>query len=1211
MNLTDNFIYQNFKVIRDQIVHGVANRKYLIEPKDGFPGCLTDIGMRDSLKKWNVNLGSTPEDSEIYNSIKTFLLLCENEPKDDKRYEGVSQSIKSLLRIVCLNNPTYLSYENYVYHITQSEVIIKFILSLFDLEPEEKIYAFGGNWEKPCQYEGDFRTERGDKTKRGEFLSRQRLIGYICGDALNSLLWCMRTHRNHFSHNSASDYTLKANATKSNRKSELYTYIIDRSISIERLKYLLIDYITVFFFMFRNKRLKGNYQKTHDEKISLEFSIDDKIKDCKLTLTDPENRRCFNIVNNKTYDVTRFSEYRLDIVGNGESKSTNFKIDHTYTSNVRVTISVPPGQLDPFKPDITDLIDISYIPEYQMMKEIWDACAFDSDMAEYIELAKNLTSKCFYTNKNDKIAIGKFKEEISTSIRQLHENIKQDLKPNLSEILSKVNAEIGKHHTKMKEAIKDNLLEDACKQIEGAFSKLNYLKTDGTKNHLTRNEQISEASRRFREDGILDTSNTDNDRFIDEVNYMTILDAILDIGDLNMLYLMKDRLSSIISEKGRTVGLACEFHIKINAEKEKIRSDKGLSFNSGEAQDFKIVFVDQLSRMWNSENFAKFLSLRASYIRSLLGHETSVKEIISDFMKNPGKNEFNESLDSGTAENLRKGLLKLKEGLEAMSPCPIIDAINKSGHHTSWCNHLIETEKKRVLATCFLRDYILLASDNLSEFDHTVLWILWDYLKVYFNILSLRSVKESDSSPNLKPNPGLMLELDMLNVDIDRFKQDRDAWDAAVSELEACFNEIYKSLTKASKRYSGNSCNIDSLLMNKINEHLKKQLKVYFGECKIFESIINLYSNSGSEVEKYKLFRDLYDLKEIGVASYPIALALRVIDSNLPISWRTYDRYRHILYENKDTFLNPDIFKRLEDKLKSEYILALLNFFKYPEERLRIVEMYEKCPDFKKIMSVEDFLIYLTMDLSLKPFVPEEVSRITAILNLTAKIDSLNGDAPSQTLKYTISKIKKSIESNALKLIDSKVNYIERTVREGSFLENIAAKLIPDTGPLDKLIDRWKIFGAHNMSIKSFNLKESKIFDNILEKLDLLYENGDRQLAGKYASELLPKLSLWTIYSSETRVARFNKLEKFINEDDIPSYLTDWMEYIDGSIYLDRDGSLVKTLSGLEGIYRKYNDRIKRPHHYESAYSFVESIVLCLEIVKASYRKYSRQSDNV
>lgn len=1210
MNLTDNFIYQNFEIIRDQIVHGVANRKYLIEPKDGFPGCLTDNDMKESLKKWKAELGPAPEDSEIYNRIKTFLLLCENNSKADKRYEGVSQSIKSLLRIVCLNNPTYLSYENYVYHITQSEVIIKFILSLFELDGDESTYAFGGSWWYSCSYEAKY-----NNTKRGEFLSRQLLIGNICGGALNSLLWCMRTHRNHFSHNSSSDYSLKANNTKTNRKSELYTYIIDRSVSIERLKYLLIDYVTVFFFMLRNKPLKENYQKTHDEvkgqKISLEFSIDDKIKDCKLTLTDPENRRCFNIVNNKTYDVMRFSEYRLDIVGNGESKSTNFKIDHTYTSNVRVTISVPPGELDPFKPDITDLIDISYIPEYQMMKEIWDACAFDSEMAEYIELAKNLASKCFYINKENKEAIGEFKEEISEKIRQLHENIKQDLKPNLSETLSNVNAEIGEHHTKMKEAIKGNNLEDACKQIEEAFSKLNYLKTDGTKNHLTRNEQISEASRRFREDGILDTSNTDNDIFIDEVNYMTILDAILDIGDLNMLYLMKDRLSSIISEKGRTVGLACEFHIKINAEKEKIRSDKGLSFNSGEAQDFKIVFVDQLSRMWNSENFAKFLSLRASYIRSLLGHETSVKEIISDFMKNPGKNEFNESLDSGTAENLRKGLLKLKEGLEAMSPCPIIDAINKSGHHTSWCNHLIETEKKRVLATCFLRDYILLASDNLSEFDHAVLWILWDYLKVYSNILSLRSVKESDSSPNLKLNPGRMLELDMLNVDIDRFKQDMDAWDAAVSELEACFNEIYKSLTKASKRYSGNSCNIDSLLMNKINEHLKKQLEVYFGECKIFESIINLYSNSGSEVEKYKLFRGLYDLKEIGVASYPIALALRVIDSNLPISWRTYARYRHVLYDNKDTFLNPDIFKKVKDELKSEYILALLKFFKYPEERLRIVEMYEKCPDFKKIMSVEDFLIYLTMDLSLKPFVPEEVSRITAILNLTAKIDSLKGDAPSQTLKYTISKIKDSIQSNALKQIDSKVKYTERTVREGSFLENIAAKMIPDTGTLDRLIEGWKIFGAHNMDIKSFNLKEPKVFDTILKKLDRLYESGDRELAGKYASELLPKLSLWTIYSSETRVARFNKLEKFINEDDIPSYLTDWMEYIDGSIYLDRDGSLVKTLSGLEGIYRKYNDRIKRPHHYESAYSFVESIVLCLEIAKASYRKYSRQSDNV
>ena len=48
---------------------------------------------------------------------------------------------------------------------------------------------------------------------------------------------------------------------------------------------------------------------------------------------------------------------------------------------------------------------------------------------------------------------------------------------------------------------------------------------------------------------------------------MTILDVILEIGDLEMLYLIKDRLSSIISEKGMTVGLACEFHIKINEEK--------------------------------------------------------------------------------------------------------------------------------------------------------------------------------------------------------------------------------------------------------------------------------------------------------------------------------------------------------------------------------------------------------------------------------------------------------------------------------------------------------------------------------------------------------------------------------------------------------------------------------------------------------------------
>lgn len=1197
MNLTDNFIYQNFEVIKDQIINGVANRKYLTDPKDGFPGCLTLREMIDSLTGWKVKLNPTPKDSEIYNSIKTFLLLCEKAESEVNskseynamRYEGISQSINGLLQIVCLNNPTYLSYEKYVYHITQSEVIIKFILSLFKLGDNEYTYAFGGNRGDSSEYERKF------KADRAQFISRQLLIGHICGPALNSLLWCMRTHRNHFSHNSSSDYSVKANNIKTNRRSELHTYIIDRSTSIKRLKYLMIDYITVFFFMLRERGLKESYKKIHDkvvgQKISLAFSIDDKIKDCKLTLTDmtgSEGSR--GIVNNKKTDVTRFSEYRLNIVGNGDNESTIFKVDHTYTSNVKVTISVPPGQLQPFKPDITDLIDATFIPEYQMMKEIWDACAFESDMAEYIDLTKSLTSKCFYTNKEDKKAISVFKEEISKTIRQLHEKIKQNLNPNLSETFSKVNAEIGELHTKMKEAIKDNRLEDACKQIEEAFSKLSYLRTDGKNKHQTRNEQITEASRRFLEDGIVDSSNTDNDRYIDEVNYMTILDTILAVGDLNMLYLMKDRLSSIISEKGMTVRLACEFHIRINEEKEKIRSDKGLSFNTGNVHDLAIVFVDQLSRMWNSENFAKFLSLRACYISSILGNETSVDKIISDFMKNPGENEFNESLDNGIAVNLHNGLLNLKKRLEALEPCPIIDAIEKSEYQTSWYTHVIETEKKRCYVTKLLSDYILSVSNDLSEFDHIVLWILWDYMTVYFNILSLRPSSMSDS------------ELDILNVDIDRFKQDMDAWGDAVSKLKACFDEIYKDLTEAAKRYSANSCNIDSLLMSKVNEYIKEQLEDYFGDCKILESIINLYTDANSEVEKYKLFRELYNLKEIGVASYPIALALRVIDSNLPISWRTYDSYRHILYEYKDTFLNPDIFKKVNDELKSEYILALIKFFIYPEERLRIVEIYEKCPDFKKIMSVEDFLIYLTMDLSITPFVPERVSQITAILNLTAKIDSLKGEAPSRTLKYTISKIKESIESNALKLIDSKVKHIERTVRKGSFLENIAAKLIPDTGTLDKLIEEWKTIGAHNMSIKSFNLKEAKLFDNIQKKLDRLYQNGDRELAGKYASELLPKLYLWTIYSSETRVARFNKLEKYINENDIPSYLTKWMEYIDGSIYLERDESLVKTLAGLDSIYRKYNDRIKCPHHYESAYSFVESIRICLE-AKNSNRK--------
>lgn len=65
MNLTDNFIYQNFEVIKDQIINGVANRKYLTDPKDGFPGCLTLREMIDSLTGWKVKLNPTPKDSEV------------------------------------------------------------------------------------------------------------------------------------------------------------------------------------------------------------------------------------------------------------------------------------------------------------------------------------------------------------------------------------------------------------------------------------------------------------------------------------------------------------------------------------------------------------------------------------------------------------------------------------------------------------------------------------------------------------------------------------------------------------------------------------------------------------------------------------------------------------------------------------------------------------------------------------------------------------------------------------------------------------------------------------------------------------------------------------------------------------------------------------------------------------------------------------------
>lgn len=1194
MNLIDNFIFQYFTDTKNQILNGVATRKYLFDKNYKFPGCLkyyyseTD-SMVQSLMNWKVSYSndSKPDDSEIYICMKTFLSLCENAEKNRnlKRYLGITQSISGLLRIVCLNNPAYLSYENYVYHITQSEVVIQFILSLFNIGYDESVFAFGGgNPNIKNKYEIEF------DLSKGKFVSRQFLIGHLTDSpALTSLLYCMRQHRNFFSHKSSTDSNV------AERGSDLHTYIINRNESLNRLCYLLIDYITIFFFLQQKLKLKYSFKAIKDivsnEKIALEVFIKEGRTDCKLTLSSKDQKaEKICIVDDKyKANIVRFRNYKLTIDQPKSTNSVQFMIDHTYTNDIKLIISIPPGKFESIKPKMEDIIDADYIPEFNMMKEIWDECKFEKDIADFINIAKELTLKSFMVNRGNNEGIKSLKKSITDSIMHMHEKIKNEGIVSLSDVFNKTKKEIANIHDKMKQALDSKKLEEACILIDEAFAKQNYLKTDGSKNGLTRIEQILEASKNFLDNKILNLSNTENDKFIEDVNIMTLLNAILEVGDLNMLYLLKDRIELISSSREKISQLASDFYTSLNDEVITLQSNDNLS-NCRVVTLMSLNFVKRICMMWSSEDFAKFLYLRGNYIESVLCNSNeyfinSRKKILSEISTASIQNDFYASISKNLVDEINMHLLYFKKNVQNLKPLHIVDKIleikqscPESGLITPYCESLIKYEEGRKLISGFLSEYIIvMMNNNLSEFDRAVFKTFWDYLNAYYDILSNR----------------LNSELELLKFDRSKYIQDMSEWDNAISCIKESYNNVCLKMNEALNGYHRKPSCIDSEILIRINTAFEDKLKKYFKDSnsEILNDIIEFYNSSESDYAKLKLYQNLEKFKSLGEFAYPFALGLRVLDANLPTSWNSFFRIQSILYKYKQTYLNTKEFRLLNDNLKQKYLSILMIFFRNPEERLKLVDMYEGYPEG---IDLKNFLILATSYISNECFYSERSSQITATLTLLRKVDNLKGEINDSYLNCNINKINDGIKSNASKFLKDKVKV--KGIRKGNWGEKIGAKIIPTTGSLEKLISVWDRFGAHNMNIKDFRFKEDKIFANMIKGLNNLYENGNSSLTEEYALRILSKLSIFTVYSSYMRVARFKQLEKFIPEDSIPDIIKEWMEYKTGIIYVDEYEDIEHTLSVLEEVFKKYNDRMTLPSHYESAYSFVEAIRFCISI---------------
>lgn len=474
MKLIENFIFQNFEDICDQIQHGVNTQKraYLNEWKDvGVP-------------KWDLTAYENSQKNfkfkkrDVHNAINLFVFLCEHADRLDKngKFSRIDDTIRMLLKIACGKCLVQISLEKYYYQITNTEQVTKFIF-----------HAYGFKFNKKNEFFED-RINMYNDVIPSELKQTSNLIKY------------MQKMRNEDAHNS-------------------YKWKIGRKECLDQLIYILYDYITIVYMLEyvvgrsekmeyneanenknKSKIIKGEQYKQSTISISLETPEEYKTPSNNIYLYQsnyPEK----NIVpqTNGTYLVRRFDDYKVRI--DASELSSSFNISHEFTDGCTVLIGIPPKETKPLRPEIFDVFDKDDIPEdIQYLIELLDKKYSNvSDIMPYIEIVKSLINYVILPGKDNE---GKAHD----CIKRLEKSLKTEFDKDCSieDVSHYLQSEARTIRGEIVKPYKNDNFADLCKKIDDMYGKLAEIRiTEGIKNGQSNVNQLEASVSHFLSEGIL------------------------------------------------------------------------------------------------------------------------------------------------------------------------------------------------------------------------------------------------------------------------------------------------------------------------------------------------------------------------------------------------------------------------------------------------------------------------------------------------------------------------------------------------------------------------------------------------------------------------------------------------------------------------------------------------------------------------------------
>ena len=487
LTIIDSFIHINYKDIYNEICFGCVNqdRKYYEK--------LKERNNKITIPTWN----KKPSNIDVLESIYQFFHLCLNASKIDKDNKKIEEWILAQIKIACAQQSHGIvsSYKHTVL-INSSEQVTKYLFSCLSwgigMQNNSKSISLGKNLAINENFDS-------------RILFYKDFMGM--SDKTCHLLYAMKEMRN------ASVHTV-------------YDFYTNRIDALNQLRYLLYDYITIFYMIThecvmkdknglpltgQNVEIKkevidklGNIDIKTNIDISIECdengeSVPERVNDIRLGLygspvfISPKSKDAPNI-----FEVKRFSTYEISLITNGATSqpSEPFMIDEGFVNGSIIRVNIPPqgSKPTPEKISIQDLILYQEQDLPDDLKFILEEMEhYPSQHSEFVRAARALVLASATNNEIDRKAF----EDTVCRIREqfekdsgitTHNNVSQILTDNI-ELLQ---ANITSAYKGEKE------FKEMCDMIDSFYSNLDFFNASSDKNK-TAAQQVQEAVKNFLE----------------------------------------------------------------------------------------------------------------------------------------------------------------------------------------------------------------------------------------------------------------------------------------------------------------------------------------------------------------------------------------------------------------------------------------------------------------------------------------------------------------------------------------------------------------------------------------------------------------------------------------------------------------------------------------------------------------------------------------